>query len=1106
MWRRRSHPITYFHVHPREIPQSTFRKQDGANAQPARISHAPYHHVVLGLQIVVLFVLFLRDCTADDCPVALSCQPSIFQSWSFRPVLSKRAIGAFFWRVWSAREHAGKHETKMLLCSWRCYPLLVLVVVTCLSRTADASSQPILPSSASTSLAPTFSQPPETTCEPRTINYITHSLPQVCLRCSRTDAASDGPPASTTAVGGTTTLAASHDDARPSPSNPGGADTTAEVEEEEGALDDSSFLSFEEWKRQMLEKEHAVDAAPADRRHAAKEGDRRRGSDGIQDALSALQEDVVIDPNYAAYLSHGQEESAATTDARGSKDTVAGTEPRDEGPDDAPHQRTRYRSNDAGKTCKERFNFASLDAGAQVMKTNAEAKSASALLKEDRDAYMLNTCQAKNKMLIVELSESILIDTVALANFEFFSSTFRQFRLGVSDRYPVNKQDRWVDLGTYEATNSREIQAFLIEDPRIWARYLKVDFLTHYGNEFYCPISLLRVHGRTMIQDVLSMDEGMIGDDDVDSEIQATETATGSGSLDAHETEAEADKKLSQGLEQAGAAIENLVKTAKDIATLIPNQNLSLDPIREIQERLGNVSNQLMTTPWQKASLQGLFAASLHDRVCLKSQLGTPRDDATQHDTIEPMSPAKDSPPLASSTVHSDSGNVHSDSVQGIDLANPNVTKSPKVTSTTDAHGRSATVAPGASSASNDETLSTAYGGSRATSRAAPTPSSHNPHPSTQESFFKMVSKRLQLLEANSTLSLQYIEGQSRILRDAFTKVEKRHISKTTTFLATLNSTVFEELRRLNQQYDQIWQSTVIELETQRDRSQQEVAAISTRLSILADELVFQKRMSVVQSVLLLLCLGLVIFSRGSPGAYLDIPIIQNRTTRTRYLPDVPIGSPFRRPVMDGKGPSMHVGSWPASVHRRQRSDESVDESVVSQRSRSRPRSPLPPLSAYSVQEAVVQDGGGHEQMMQEAWSTASVQSTPSKVQQQPGGGTDQAEWHLIGSPNAEGIPTAAYPDFRNSALWLSGGPSGMDAGDTTPPRPIGVEGMGDDCSQLYRPRNSGVVSPTLVTFYEHTSDDTSEVSRLPSPPPEGGRLQFNIARKPLPALPRVER
>lgn len=133
---------------------------------------------------------------------------------------------------------------------------------------------------------------------------------------------------------------------------------------------------------------------------------------------------------------------------------------------------------------------------------------------------MLNKCSEKNKFFIVELCSDLLIDTVVLGNYEFFSSTFRMFRVSIADRYPV-KMDKWRELGTFEARNTRGIQAFVVENGLIWARYLRIEFLTHYGTEYYCPVSLLRIHGKTMMDDYLhdvKASRGEDGDDEVDDE------------------------------------------------------------------------------------------------------------------------------------------------------------------------------------------------------------------------------------------------------------------------------------------------------------------------------------------------------------------------------------------------------------------------------------------------------------------------------------------------------------------------------------------------------------------------------------------------------------
>lgn len=63
--------------------------------------------------------------------------------------------------------------------------------------------------------------------------------------------------------------------------------------------------------------------------------------------------------------------------------------------------------------------------------------------------------------------------------------------------------------------------------------------------------------------------------------------------------------------------------------------------------------------------------------------------------------------------------------------------------------------------------------------------------------------------------------------------------------------------------YDQLWQSTVLALESQRSHSEREMLAISTRLSFLADEVVFQRRMYQLNTLLLVVTICVVIFGRN---------------------------------------------------------------------------------------------------------------------------------------------------------------------------------------------------------------------------------------------------
>ncbi|CAG8466010.1 3925_t:CDS:2, partial [Paraglomus occultum] len=155
---------------------------------------------------------------------------------------------------------------------------------------------------------------------------------------------------------------------------------------------------------------------------------------------------------------------------------------------------------------KERFNYASHVCASMILNTNRGAKFAHAILTESKDQYMLNECDSE-KFVVVELCNDILIDTIVLANFEFFSSTFKHIKIYANNEHPPRKERPWRLLGEYKAENTRELQVFKVKDPLLWARYIRIDFVSHYGRQFFCPVSLLRVHGVTMFEDYKRQEE-----------------------------------------------------------------------------------------------------------------------------------------------------------------------------------------------------------------------------------------------------------------------------------------------------------------------------------------------------------------------------------------------------------------------------------------------------------------------------------------------------------------------------------------------------------------------------------------------------------------------
>lgn len=754
--------------------------------------------------------------------------------------------------------------------------------------------------------------PSTSTCPSRSINYITQTLPQQCLtsswaspskaqetnETSNTSHLSVEAPSSTqdsttaipdvqgiiqpessersfSSASAPTTTSHERGTAPPSPASEikKQAETTIQIEQEaenESPLDNANFLSFEEWKRQNLAK--AGQSAEHMAARAGTGADQRRRPGGLNNALDSLGEDTEIEIDFGGFVDPGNPPPTHSLSNHGT-----GQPSQDERSEDNSAEEPsspRKRGKDAGKTCKERSNYASFDCASTVLKTNPECKGSTAVLVENKDSYLLNICSAKNKFFIVELCDDILIDTVVLANFEFFSSMFRTFRVSVSDRYPV-KLDKWKDLGTFEARNSREVQAFLVENPLIWARYLRIEFLTHFGNEYYCPVSLLRVHGTTMMEEFNHDVKGSRNDDDLDSEAGDVEEGDLLDSVPADLVSADALKeKAQETLKAADATSTGSASVTTTNSTEHPSSTSMHVSDAVVSSSPKTLSKPGFTSYNSSLVLQmAIFpASSINDKLVCDPEDG-PNDAASPPAALVHIGQTEKLPEESSvvSVIQTPSHASFS--------RNGDTTKTPESSKTV------LPVVPDKDAIQNkSEPVRSSTQISASTIRAqASSTQPANPNPTTQESFFKSVHKRLQLLESNSTLSLQYIEEQSRILRDAFSKVEKRQLGKTTTFLETLNTTVLTELRDFRHQYDQIWQSTVLELSSQREQSQHEVVLLSARLSLLADEIVFQKRMAIVQFGLILLCLGLIIFSRPtSQATYFELPpVVQNAINKS---------------------------------------------------------------------------------------------------------------------------------------------------------------------------------------------------------------------------------
>ncbi|KAJ8759582.1 hypothetical protein K2173_007211 [Erythroxylum novogranatense] len=175
------------------------------------------------------------------------------------------------------------------------------------------------------------------------------------------------------------------------------------------------------------------------------------------------------------------------------------------------------------------YNYASASKGAKVLAFNKEAKGASNILGKDKDKYLRNPCSADEKFVVIELCEETLVDSVEIANFEHHSSNLKDFELLGSLIYPT---DVWINLGNFTAVNAKQAQRFTLQEPK-WVRYLKLNFLTHYGSEFYCTLSVVEVYGvdavERMLEDLISVPDNLFAPQEGNNEQKQISSQSTSG-------------------------------------------------------------------------------------------------------------------------------------------------------------------------------------------------------------------------------------------------------------------------------------------------------------------------------------------------------------------------------------------------------------------------------------------------------------------------------------------------------------------------------------------------------------------------------------------------
>ncbi|KAI6027799.1 UNC-like C-terminal-domain-containing protein [Pisolithus microcarpus] len=454
----------------------------------------------------------------------------------------------------------------------------------------------------------------------------------------------------------------------------------------------------------------------------------------------------------------------------------------------------------------DRFNYANMDCSARVHMAHRSAKSASSILSEKKDKYMLSPCTTKKgeaQFVVVELCDDIRIDTVQLANFEFFSGVFKDFTVRVAKTYPAT-DDGWTFAGTYRGKNIRGVQSFHPPTSlRDFYRYIRIDFHSYYGQEYYCPISLLRVYGLTHLEQWKWV-----------------------------MWEAESRARLEE--------------QRPLIAEGIPASSTGVNTLMDILES-GSVNASAVTSGGNSSSHRGGDTIGLTDS---SSTVQTPLSGSSPTSSATPPA-ARGSPesiPSHAGGYSQVTSHVMSSSLAEVisSIASIMSHETPFTTS----HNQPTSEHPNtrAPESQSSRTLSTHASVTSAASNSRSYTSVHSPTPGG-ESIFGTIMNKLTALEVNHTLYARYVEEQIAGVREVLRKLGEE----------------VGRLESIEQMQSQMYMRTVQEWERQRLRLELEHSELLSRVNHLTDEVVLEKRLGIAQLCLLLAVLLFMGFTRGTP-------------------------------------------------------------------------------------------------------------------------------------------------------------------------------------------------------------------------------------------------
>lgn len=443
-----------------------------------------------------------------------------------------------------------------------------------------------------------------------------------------------------------------------------------------------------------------------------------------------------------------------------------------------------------------RFNYASLDCSARVHYSSPQTRSPSALLHKSKDRYMLTPCSAASHYVVIELCDEIRIDTLEIGNFEFFSSVVRDVRVRAGDSEGDGREADyagWKELGTFRLANLRGVQPFKFDPPTGFHRYLRLDFVGHYGKEYYCPVSLVRVYGMNQMEAYRF---------EVNRESQAAANLAAAALAGAFELKNDETDRIAASERVLAPLVQEDERRSIDLtertsATQASAGGVTVSPRDGAQETS-------VPIPSPTPAVDAPYSSPTVRSESYMAAINSTREQTVP--TAQPLA-ASATPSNSSTSASATSSSICSDGLDAEQAVNngkaePSLSKAAqphtvleaslsatppssdvRISSSSSAIAFSGPVSQSSPHAPPPPPPPRAPASSASTTAAQQRPPPHpplnfrppQPQPSPSdsgESIYSSIVRRLAYLETTTSLATNYVEAQSKMVRDALQKLE----------------------------------------------------------------------------------------------------------------------------------------------------------------------------------------------------------------------------------------------------------------------------------------------------------------------------------------------